>query len=333
MFLFLVLLVAVFYIPMPLSICGRKGHWVKKRRFAGTQILLNLFLILNHIFMKNTKNLFCLTALLLGIAVFYWGCSPDSPYWNYNSEIPYAQELVVRGQVTDEANTPISGVTVSFGTLSVATTNDMGMFVLDKVIAIRGRVVIEARKAGFFDKTHSFTANVSPALTHVILNTRQTQLLPSSGGLVQMDGASVSLPPSSSFVKPDGQAYNGALSVSYTYLPADNPNIPLLMPGGDMRAVDAEGDEKMLISYGAMGVEITGAGGEALQLGSGQTATISMEVPNSLLADAPATIPLWYFDEAQQLWVEEGSATLSGNTYTGTVSHFSWWNCDVPASP
>src|SRR5690606_555839 len=47
---------------------------------------------------------------------------------------------------------------------------------------------------------------------------------------------------------------------------------------------------------------------------------------------APATIPLWYFDETKGMWIEEGSATLQGNTYTGTVTHFSFWNWDIPFS-
>jgi hypothetical protein len=33
------------------------------------------------------------------------------------------------------------------------------------------------------------------------------------------------------------------------------------------------------------------------------------------------------------IWKEEGSATLSGNKYVTTVSHFSWWNIDMPWIP
>jgi uncharacterized protein (TIGR02145 family) len=68
-----------------------------------------------------------------------------------------------------------------------------------------------------------------------------------------------------------------------------------------------------------------------LQLQAGSAATVRFEVPASLLADAPATIPLWHYSESQGYWVREGEATLDGTAYEGEVSHFSFWNCDIPA--
>jgi hypothetical protein len=76
---------------------------------------------------------------------------------------------------------------------------------------------------------------------------------------------------------------------------------------------------------------LRGSGGEDLNLAEGSTAEITVPLDASLLSDAPATIPLWYFDETNGYWIEEGQATLVGNTYVGTVSHFSFWNCDIPA--
>jgi len=67
-----------------------------------------------------------------------------------------------------------------------------------------------------------------------------------------------------------------------------------------------------------------------LNIAEGQTATIELPVPATLMANAPATIPLWHFDEVTGYWVEEGEATLQGNKYVGTVNHFSFWNVDIP---
>ena len=76
-------------------------------------------------------------------------------------------------------------------------------------------------------------------------------------------------------------------------------------------------------------VEMTGAGGELLQIADGKTANLKMNIPSGIAAQAPASIPLWYFDEVKGLWIEEGSATKTGNTYAGSVSHFSFWNADL----
>jgi hypothetical protein len=51
-----------------------------------------------------------------------------------------------------------------------------------------------------------------------------------------------------------------------------------------------------------------------------------------MLTNAPATIPLWYFNDTLGIWKEEGTATKQGNNYVGSVSHFSFWNCDVPSN-
>ncbi|MEP7167931.1 MAG: carboxypeptidase-like regulatory domain-containing protein, partial [Bacteroidota bacterium] len=87
-----------------------------------------------------------------------------------------------------------------------------------------------------------------------------------------------------------------------------------------------------LYTYGMLGVELTGSSGEALQLASGKTATLTMSIAASQSASAPATIPLWYFDETTSLWKEEGAANKVGNNYVGMVKHFSWWNCDIGAN-
>ena len=78
-----------------------------------------------------------------------------------------------------------------------------------------------------------------------------------------------------------------------------------------------------------MHVQLTGSGGQKLQIASGHTAQITMTIDASQMATAPASIPLWHFDEANGYWKEEGNATKEGNKYVGTVSHFSWWNCDA----
>jgi len=77
--------------------------------------------------------------------------------------------------------------------------------------------------------------------------------------------------------------------------------------------------------------ELVGSAGQKLNLATNKKATISFAIAASQQGQASASIPLWYFDEKTALWMEEGSAIKTGNLYQGDVSHFSWWNCDLPS--
>jgi len=102
------------------------------------------------------------------------------------------------------------------------------------------------------------------------------------------------------------------------------------MPGM-LYAANAQNEERMLQTFGMLAVELRGDSGEDLNIAEGSSAEIKVPLDASLIGTAPITIPLWYFDEANGYWIEEGQATLVGNAYIGTVTHFSFWNCDIPA--
>src|SRR5690606_37192675 len=100
------------------------------------------------------------------------------------------------------------------------------------------------------------------------------------------------------------------------------------MPGMLMGVVDDE--PQLMLSYGMVGVELSDAMGQPVQLAPGSPATVRFPVMASQQSDAPATIPLWWFDEDLGYWIQEGEAALVGTEYVGEVAHFSWWNIDVP---
>ena len=79
-----------------------------------------------------------------------------------------------------------------------------------------------------------------------------------------------------------------------------------------------------------LAVELRGSGGEDLNLANNTTAEIKLPLDANLVSSAPTTIPLWYFDEVNGYWIEDGEASLVDDTYVGTVSHFSFWNADTP---
>jgi hypothetical protein len=97
-----------------------------------------------------------------------------------------------------------------------------------------------------------------------------------------------------------------------------------------MLAQRTDGSTSILYSYGILRVKLTGTNGEDLQVAPGKTAGLTVHIPEKQLATAPATIPLWFFDEETGVWKEEGEATRQGNKYVGTVKHFTDWNADDP---
>jgi hypothetical protein len=129
-------------------------------------------------------------------------------------------------------------------------------------------------------------------------------------------------------VRGNGAAANGPASVQITVL--DASQITGVMPG-ELQAGSAAAPQP-IESFGALQVEFADADGSKLQLASGKTATIRIPAVSRGGAALPATIPLYYLDEATGLWVQDGSATLAGSApsqyYEGTVTHFTAWNAD-----
>jgi hypothetical protein len=150
----------------------------------------------------------------------------------------------------------------------------------------------------------------------------------SSETVAMGNGSSVSF--DGNFVKEDGSAYSGSVDVIMHHLDPADEDMPMQMPGM-LYAENEEGAERMLQTLGMLAVELRGTNGEDLNLPEGSSSEIKIPVDPSLMGIAPASIPLWYFDEVNGYWKEEGQATLQGNMYVGTVSHFSFWNCDIPA--
>jgi hypothetical protein len=64
------------------------------------------------------------------------------------------------------------------------------------------------------------------------------------------------------------------------------------MPGM-LYAQDADGEEQGIVTLGMLAVELRGAAGQDLNLMDGSTAKLMIPLDPSLIANAPATLPLW----------------------------------------
>jgi hypothetical protein len=240
----------------------------------------------------------------------------------------------VSGFVTDEADAAVNGATVQLGTSST-TTDKYGYFEFSNVDVVKNAAVVTVLKPGYFKgiKTYIAAANKAAFFRIKLLpKTTAGSFDAAAGGTVTLvNGLSVTFPADAVVVASSGVAYSGQVNMAAQWLNPTANDLNRTMPG-DLRGLDSVGIMKILTTYGMAAVELTGGSGELLQIATGKKATMNFPIPASIASSAPANIPLWSFDETKGLWKQEGHAVKTGNNYVGDVSHFSFWNCDVPAN-
>lgn len=237
----------------------------------------------------------------------------------------------VSGFVTDEADAPVNGAVVQFGGAS-ASTDKYGYFEIKNVQAVKHAAVVTVIKPGYFNGIKTFIAAQGKSgffRIKLLPKTNQGNFDAATGGTVTLaNGLAVSFP-ANAVKLASGGAYGGQVNVAAQWLNPASADLNRTMPG-DLRGLDSLGFIKTLTTYGMAAVELTGASGELLQVADGKKATLTFPIPASISGTAPANIPLWSFNETLGLWKQEGNAVKSGSNYVGQVSHFSFWNCDVP---
>jgi hypothetical protein len=127
-----------------------------------------------------------------------------------------------------------------------------------------------------------------------------------------------------SFVSGNGAAYTGPVSVETFQYDLTRPNpIP-----GDFGAV-YQGKQVRLGTFGAFHLLPRDAQGQPLAMAPGKHASVSLPIQPGQRAAAPATIPLFHYDEDTGQWIEDGTLTRTGDAYVGVVTHFSVFNADT----
>jgi len=270
----------------------------------------------------------------LALALLMFGCRKDYDIATEKeiSVIPVINvEAMISGTVIGSAGTGIADATVTVGG-NVVTSNQKGKFWLSKKLFNKNGTLIKVTKNGYF----SAFRFVYPSLgaiskTDIVLLPKQQSGTFQSvmGGEFTFAKAKVRIP-ANAVTDPAGMPYTGEVRVYGYWLNPTAASTYQTMPG-DLRAEDAQRAARLLRTFGMIRVELETPSGMPLNIGLEKKTSIATEIPVSLRAAAPATIPLWHFDEKSGYWKEEGSAKNSNGWYEGEVSHFSFWNCDVPA--
>ena len=269
--------------------------------------------------MKNLKV--ALIGMLLLSALSWWACNKD----NLTSGGKIV-DVAFGGRIIDESGLPITGAEVHLGTKMVLTDNN-GVFRTERLKLPENDAILTVNKSGYFDFSRAYFVEDEALQTVTIQLLRKIQV----GTFNNASGGTINIPGGPTLKFPaDATDGSGTIRVFARYLNPTDDKLGLFMPG-DLRAINAGGEEQTLGTFGMVAVELESSTGKA-QIASGKEVELSMPVLGTQASQAPSDIPLWYFDTEKARWIEEGTAQKIGNQYVGKVKHFSFWNCDVGLS-
>ncbi len=265
------------------------------------------------------------------------------------------QKGLLEGFVRDTEGKPIENVTVSSGE-TTTTTDQNGFFALTQLSLNGQRAIVKFSSSSHADVVRStifktgetwdivmvrnsngYEANIPSKTEYNIESTLDRAISVNSNAASTTKTMEVELKGDGYKDVETGLPFTGRVTAAVTYLDPDaTETFADQMPGGDLAAVDKDGNDMQLVSYGMTAVSLTDSNGKPLQLTGDKPAELTFPVPenvkNMRVEDRPATIPLWSFDETKGVWVEEGVATYdaTNDVYVGSVKHFSWVNLDYP---
>ncbi len=277
----------------------------------------------------------CFLGLLFFSCLVTWYACQKHPLVDTPSVpvLPESVTATIKGRVLNDRKEPVSEAMVKVNGNTTIRTDINGNFRFNNILLNKNAGFVQVEKDGYFAGSRTVLVNkdtVNYLQIELISKKISGTFDAATGGSVMVaSGGSIDFSQNSMVTTTSNIVYNGSVSVSAFFINPEAANFTYIMPG-DLRGINTANQERGLQSFGMMAVEVSGSGGEKLQLAPGKTASVHFPIPATLQGQAPATIPLWYFNDSTGLWKEQGSATRQGTKYTGTVSHFSFWNCDAP---
>jgi hypothetical protein len=276
-------------------------------------------------------------ACVLGVPLV--GCGSGGSDGESSTET--AVEKSVAALVQTAAGSALAGAKISIAGQSFTTDTSGNAAFKVKIPQSVKTVVVTIEKAGFItqslelkvDELTQLSANLLPIKQILtVAKIEEEQLIQSA-----FMNAQISIP-ANAFVLPNGQPATGEVKIELTPWNIQGTDLNAMPANGV--AVDSKGNPAILISAGMMTATFTNAAGQKLQLKSGVTADIQMDLPlesiNNQAMTVGTSIPMWYFDITKGKWVEEGTPgtvvasplSPTGLAVQATVTHFSTWNWD-----
>ena len=259
--------------------------------------------------MKRTSQFF-LFAMLVFLMSFI-ACKKDD---NKADETPSpAARNNISGIVISDNSLPIEGASVTVDGKST-TTDVNGKYFIDGLSG-SSKYQIEVIADGFFNG-YKNVENIDGANCEIYADVMiiAKQELPQTisaqtGGTIVSPNNDISY-----FIDPNafnlnGVLYDGQVKVRTNYIDAsDQSLIAQAMPGGDFAAVDSEGNDGGLISFGFLATEFVTPQGQVLTVNPNTVQagiSVPSQVPNPGVIDASA----WIFNPTNGNWSSAGDVT------------------------
>ncbi len=256
----------------------------------------------------------------------------DPPTENH---INYPATLRLHAQ--DRAGDPVAGASfVLEGRALVSNSNGNAGFSR----LAPGDYTILVKADGFADQVRTVSLEEDDSLLITVtlmeqgpqweFNTADPVVLDQGSFSVSLEGGA--------FVDLLGQPHDdmalATLTVYDTVSGMDDENGALQAFPASLAAMDAEGEDVQLTTYGAFDLFVTSLDGQPLQLADGFTATVRRYLPEGAGLSAGDTVPMWKLDQATGLWLEEDGleATVEADgsdlVLVVDLPHLSVWNFD-----
>lgn len=229
-----------------------------------------------------------------------------------------------------DTGSPVKSADVSVNGRT-ATTDANGFFRIK--VPLVDRYVLNINSIGFAAFSRSVARELTgqtwflvPAQKSTVDPTRDITLVDRRRTLDQrkQKGMSVTVP-ANSLVDSNGALPAGSLDAYIATLNVGDGEGP-----GDWGGL-VNGKETNLLSYGAGFVEFRDSTGRVYNLAPGKAAELTLFPLPSMVAGAPADIPLWDYDSSDGYWKSAGQATfdIGSKGYRSKVTHFSTYNTDL----
>lgn len=241
-----------------------------------------------------------------------------------------SNKAIQSGQITDNTTgEPLVNVKVSIGTESTITDAE-GYYTLSNLTANQ-EVVVNFEKEGYLLgsteinlKSFADDNTLSPNYLEFKMRSHKYSWEHESDKALFGDSIDVD----AAYVDKNGNPYNGTMLAELTILDLTTVEGKTLFTGS-FKGINSNGDIVQFESYGLISLLLEDNNGNALEFAKDEIGTLKFNyVSSSVNLD---TIPMWYYDYDQGLWVEEGYAELQADgTYKGEISHLGTWALNKP---